>query len=313
MSYVAAVPEIVALVVKGILTIILPLPNGCNLNCPYCYIARRNEDGTVTRMRPGDFVRFIAEAHEAGLIKVVCIQGYEFTHPECRDYLIPVLEVTNRRRLPLCGVTNGVALYDVVPLLAQYGMTYLAVSIMSDNPAFHDRNRRKDGAHEAATRGLRYASTIPELKRGLTIAAIYFPGKVGWLLGLPAWMDALDIRRLTVTCLQVRKSDGSWGTIGNRQQTIYALLTVRSQAHKYGIQFHVDDELCNLSTEGLGLSRDEIEGLRLKRIKSADVSRLLPNGQLLVREQILETVHPGIPAWNLQTNAAMFLQTRLAA
>jgi uncharacterized Fe-S cluster-containing radical SAM superfamily protein len=67
------------------LTFVVPAPDGCNLKCSFCLVQRRQEVAD-TRLRPGDFARFIRDVADRAPIFALAIQGYEPLLPESLPY-----------------------------------------------------------------------------------------------------------------------------------------------------------------------------------------------------------------------------------
>lgn len=299
MSYMAALPnDLPEALTSSILTFIIPAPNGCNLNCPFCYIDKRNEAARSLDLAPGDYVAFIEQMSARESVGAICIQGYEPLLPESFDYTRAILDAGQRLGIPTSLVTNGTFLERWVDELAELRPAKIAVSIDSADPAIHDKARGKIGAFEDALRGLRLASANPALRPVLTLASILMPQKHERLLGMPALVAELGLEHWVVTVLNDVGKDEIGGPVGDRQRTFADLVTLKREAERQGIAFVVDDEFGMLANADAELDVVDINALRIRRlIKPAGTFRLLPTGQCSMGLDILKEVKPETPRW----------------
>src|SRR5258708_5924369 len=127
------------------LTFVVPAQNGCNLRCSFCLVRQRREI-TDTRLRPGDFARFIREAWQRAPIFALAIQGYEPLLPDSLPYTQSILATGQFLGLPTSLVTNGLKLVDAVDLLKTLSPNKIAISLDSAATDIYDRTRRLAGA-----------------------------------------------------------------------------------------------------------------------------------------------------------------------
>ncbi len=310
MGQFAAIPEYLPYTFeKTVLTFIVPAPNGCNLNCPFCYISKRKEPATISKLKPLDYDYFIESSSEGLDVGAICIQGYEPLLPESFDYTRTILNAGRRLNIPTSLVTNGTNLERWVRELANLMPAKIAVSIDSSNASIHDKTRGKTGAFEQAMRGLRLAAADPVLQSRLTLASILMPGKHERLLGMPTLAEKLGISHWVVTALSHVGQDDIGGPVGDRGRTISDLLILKREAERCGINFVVDDEFGKLSDEEIHRSIVDINALRIRRLaKPAGTFRLLPTGQCSIGLDLLKEVGPHTPVWSPDENAYDFIE-----
>ena len=299
MTHLAAAPEhLPSSTTLPFLTFIVPAPNGCNLQCPYCYIDRRNEAARSLDLTPDDYVRFIEQAARREEIGAICLQGYEPLLPESFDYTRAILAAGQRLGIPTSLVTNGTYLECWVEELADLRPDKITVSIDAADPVTHDRSRGKIGAFEDAMRGLRLAADNPVLQPVLVLASILMPQKHERLMGMPKLASDLSIDHWVVTILHEVGKDEIGGPVGNRRRTFQDLLALKREAQKFDLHFVVDDEFGTLSEEDIDRDVIDINALRIRRfVRPSGTFRLLPTGQCSMGLDILKEVKPDTPRW----------------
>lgn len=309
MSFTAALPCTKAAFEKGsIATFIVPAPNGCNLDCPFCFIRQRNEHAESRDLSPGDYVNFI-EAFDG--IQFICIQGYEPLLPESFTYTREILATGQRLGIPTSLVTNGTHLRQHVPALSKLRLSRIAVSLDSADAAVHDRARGKEGAFDDALAGLRYAVSVPVLKKALVVTSVLMPKKRDRLMGMPALLAELGIDRWVVNALvKVGKGGKLGGPAGERNAILDDLLVLKAEADRHGIDMVVDDEFGRLSDDDRARELMEVEALRIKRlVRPEGVYRLVPTGHCSRGTDILKPIHDQTPVWHPSMDVGEFLDS----
>lgn len=294
----------------SILTFVVPSPSGCNLSCPFCYIKQRSEEAAVTDMTPADYASFIASAAERGAVFAICIQGYEPLLPDSFSYTREILEAGRRLGVPTGLVTNGTHLRQHVPALSKLRPSRIAVSLDSADASVHDKARGKSGAFDDAASGLRYAVSVPVLKKALVVTSVLMPRKRDRLMGMPASLAELGIDRWVVNALvKVGKGDELGGPAGERNAILDDLLVLKAEADRFGIDMVVDDEFGRLSDDERARELMEIEALRIKRlVRPEGVYRLVPTGHCSKGADILKPIHDGTPVWQPSMDVGEFLE-----
>lgn len=295
----------------SILTFVVPSPSGCNLSCPFCYIKQRSEEASATDLAPADYVDFIEVAAKRSSIFAICVQGYEPLLPDSFAYTRAILDVGGRRGVPTGLVTNGTHLRQHVPALSKLRPARIAVSLDSADASIHDKARGKIGAHDDALAGLRYAVSVPVLKRALVVTSVLMPKKRDRLMGMPALLAELGIDRWVVNALvKVGKGDELGGPAGERNGILDDLLVLKAEADRCGIDMVVDDEFGRLSDDDRARELMEIEALRIKRlVRPEGVYRLVPTGHCSKGADILKPVHKQTPVWHPSMDVGEFLES----
>ena len=309
MSFTAALPCTKAASQQGsIATFIVPAPSGCNLNCPFCYIRQRDEHAKSLDLSPSDYARFIEAFSSASFL---CIQGYEPLLPESFAYTREILATGQRLGIPTSLVTNGTHLRQHVPALAKLSPARIAVSLDSADAAVHDKARGKEGAFDDALAGLRYAVSVPVLKKALVVTSVLMPKKRDRLMGMPAFLAELGIDRWVVNALVKVGRDGKLGgPAGERDAILDDLLALKAEADRHGIDMVVDDEFGRLSDDDRARELMEIEALRIKRlVRPEGVYRLVPSGHCSKGVDILKPIHAQTPVWHPSMDVGEFLDS----
>ncbi len=309
MSWAAALPANFGEEPGGVITLVVPAPNGCDLACPFCYIKQRNEDGESRQLSSADYVRFIEMIVCRQDVDAVCIQGYEPLLPESFAYTQEILATGQRLGIPTSLVTNGTHLRQHVPALSKLRPARIAVSLDSADAAVHDKTRGKEGAFDDTLAGLRFAVSVPVLKEALVVTSVLMPKKRERLMGMPRLLTELGIERWVVNALvKVGKGDKLGGPAGERNAILDDLLALKAEADRYGIDMVVDDEFGRLSDDDRARELMEVEALRIKRlVRPEGVYRLVPTGHCSKGADILKPIHDKTPIWHPSMDVGDFL------
>jgi MoaA/NifB/PqqE/SkfB family radical SAM enzyme len=283
----SSLPERLGTLDAPILTPIIPAPRGCNLNCPFCYIDKRNEAARALDLTPADYIAFIDQVAAQENIGAICLQGYEPLLPESFVYTRAILEAGKRHGIPTSLVTNGTYLERWVDELAELRPDSIMVSIDSADPAIYDKARGKIGAFEDAMRGLRLAAADTRLQPVLTLASILMPQKHERLRGMPALTAELGIKHWVIKVLNDVSVEEIGGPVGDRRRTFADLVTLKREADSYGIDMLIEDALDKASRrwENVRLKLEEI-CRRLKEIKgqySKEFNLIIPSPPIFSR------------------------------
>ena len=259
------------------LTFIVPTPGGCNLECPFCFIAQR-EEIAATRLAPEDYVRFIEGVAEVEPVAGVAIQGYEPLLPEALPYTAAILRSAGALGFPSSLVTNGIELRAALPLLRRLRPDRVGVSLDAAAAHRHDKLRGKQGAWQATT--LAIAHSIAPLARAGT--------------------------RLTVI-----KSD-RWADSDAGRRLPEDLLALAERAREHGVALTVDDEFGLLQSALPALRSLRREGVMIRSLpEGITLSRLTPGGQCSVGRQIAGRLPLHVSRWtSASLHPALFLQAQ---
>ena len=311
MSFGVALPAEELNVPGFTLTFVVPALNGCNLSCPFCFISQRHESGSSEDLKVFDYVNFILSMNRLERVGAICIQGYEPLLPDSFAYTREILATGQRQGIPTSLVTNGTHLRQHVPALSKLRPARIAVSLDSADAAVHDKARGKVGAFDDALAGLRYAVSVPHLKKALVVTSVLMPKKRDRLMGMPALLAELGIDRWVVNALvKVGKGDTLGGPAGERNATLDDLLALKAEADRHGIDMVVDDEFGRLSDDDRARELMEIEALRIKRlVRPEGVYRLVPTGHCSKGADILKPIHDQTPIWHPSMDVGEFLES----
>ena len=318
MTWGAALPETLNYLTPSpeILTLVVPAPNGCNLDCPFCYITQRREYTKSINLQPHDYSCFVECITSRKSASIVCIQGYEPLLPDSFTYTRAILQTGQRLGIPSSLVTNGTHLRQHVPALSKLRPARVAVSLDSADPAVHDKARGKVGAFDDALTGLTFSVNAPVLKKALVVASILMPKRRERLMGMPKLLSELGIDRWVVNALvKVGRGDKLGGPVGERRAILDDLLVLKAEADRFGIDMVVDDEFGRLSEDDYARELIDIEALRIKRLVQPEgVYRLVPTGHCSKGADILKPINDQTPVWDPKTtDAGEFIASLSAA
>jgi len=208
-------------------------------------------------------------------------------------------------------VTNGTHLRQHVPALSKLRPARIAVSLDSADADVHDKTRGKAGAFDDALAGLRFAVSVPALKKALVVTSVLMPKKRDRLMGMPKLLAELGIDRWVVNALvKVGKGDKLGGPAGERNAILDDLLVLKAEADRYGIDMVVDDEFGRLSDDDRAKKLMEVEVLRIKRlVRPEGVYRLVPTGHCSKGADILKPIHDKTPIWHPSMDVGEFLES----
>ncbi len=293
----------------SILTFVVPAPSGCDLACSFCYIRQRREAADSTKLCPTDYVNFILSAAKCKAVGAICIQGYEPLLPDAVTYTEEILAVGQRLSIPTGLVTNGTHLRQSVPLLAKLKPARIAVSLDGVEAAVHDRQRGKAGAFDDAIQGLKFAVSVPVLRKALVVTSILMPKKRNQLMSMPKFLNDLGVDRWVINALtKVGKDDRLGGPVGERKAIFEDLLALKAEADCHDIDMVVDDEFSRLSDDDRARELMKTKALRIKRlVRPEGCYRLVPTGHCSRGSDILKPVHSKTPVWSPNTDAGEFL------
>ncbi len=269
------------------ITTVLPAPDGCDLNCRFCFIKQREElNATNKQLSPQDYETFIRGIAQSRGIGCVSVQGEEPLLPDTLPYTFSVLRTANEVCAPAAIITNGTHLEETIDDLAKYALEELTVSLDSADSATHDAMRGKEGTYKKVVRGLRATITKREIASILSIASVLLPGKVSHLLDMPEFLSDLGVHKWFVTPAIRVGENVPGGPVESWTSLIGALQRLSLESEKYGVVMIVEDEYNCLKE-----ARKAMPPSRPLRFRNLDhpggVLRLLPSGACDVGHEIL--------------------------
>ncbi len=311
MAFSAALPKFKELKDGDIAaTFIVPAPEGCNLNCPFCAIRLRRE-ADVQSLALRDYVEFVGEMCRSHQIALVSIQGYEPLLPESWGYSETILSSGREFGIDTALVTNGTHLEEKVSDLVRLDITAVTVSLDAADPAHHDLSRRTSGAFASTLRGLK-AACASQLCDRLMVASVLQRGKEHYLWGMPQLLASLGIQQWVVTPVYKIGRTGVGGPSDDAATIVFQLRRLNKIAREHGIDLFVDDEFSDL-VEVMKMIPSS-EAMRVRRTaKLGQIVRLSPNGACSIGDDILRRVDSGLPTWQPDAEPAGVFIRRIVA
>ena len=285
------------------LTYVVPTA-GCDLRCPFCYIAQRRE-ARETLLQPGDFAMFLREVAAAWPVRVSGLQGYEPLLDDSWDYTRTILEQSVALDIPTSMVTNGTHLEQRVEALTGLGLRDLTVSLDAPTADAHDRIRGVSGAFERTVAGIVRALRAPVFGPRLVVASVLVPGQRERLDGMPALLARLGVPFFGVTPLLAIEANRPARIVQEHFSLMRDLDALDAACREEGIRFVVDDELSQFRHLLDGANRLMIHSLE----RPDRLVRLTPSGACSVGIGVLHRVGPATPVWRPgRESAAAFLE-----
>lgn len=278
-------------------TFVVPAPNGCNLNCPFCAVRARKEaiieDVFLTT---DDYVCFLDSLVSEIHIGAVTLQGHEPLLPESWPCSTAILSAANRLRIPTALVTNGTFLADHITQLVALKIQGLTVSLDSGKAEYHDSSRCTQGAFAKVVNGLKAAVT-GGLREKLIVTSVLQPNKSHYLDSIPELLSNLGVTEWVVSPLFAFRDSDIAGPVGDHDRIVTEMIRLQRIASGVGIKMLVDDEFGRIaSSKGKVVHLGELRLHRMKRIEQ--ILRLSPNGSFSVGNKVLRTVSHETPLWN---------------
>lgn len=174
------------------------LPGGCQLNCPFCIVKHRQERNASAAALPPSFFSSLLKRYmdrKTGL-GGGAIVGDEPLQETVWPYVQEFLATCNAAGRPSALITNGVELTAFVNRLEVFSCTKILVSLDAVGKT-HDEVRGRMGAYDAIIGGLRSVGQLSDLRKRLTVATVFRPGKLADAeavlrlvaeLGMPNWI-----------------------------------------------------------------------------------------------------------------------------
>jgi len=312
MPAVVALPKNVALAPDEVaVTVVVPAPRGCNLNCPFCFIRARKET-VVPRaaLQAEDYVRFVESMVLRKKVALVSLQGYEPLLPESWPISKAIIEKARELGVRTAIVTNGTHLADRVEDLIALGVSGITVSLDADKAVNHDFTRRTVGAFAMTMEGIKRIAAS-ELRDKLIIASVLQRNKANYLFGMPRLLAGLGLRYWVVTPVYKVGLDTDGATVEPPVDVVRELTVLHREALSQGISMLVDDEFEALfqdAGEAIDLAK-----LRLRRFSRLNqVVRLSPDGFCAVGKDIVRRSGGSGLAWNPQQEKVADFVDRVA-
>lgn len=315
MPAVVALPMAKKLQLEGLIaTFVVPAPNGCNLNCPFCLVrARREAPVGSDALAVHDYVAFLDAVSSGHDVGIMSLQGYEPLLPESWEYSKALLERATRLGIATALVTNGTYLREHVADLVRLDVAGITVSLDSATSELHDRSRGTPGAYAAALEGLK-AAAASALQPRIMVASVLQPRRAQYLHGMPQLLASLGITQWVVSPLLRVGRDSAGRHVQGFEDIASELLVLQKLCRQHGVEMVVDDEFDLYLRSQASSNVVPITLTQVRRLPPLSrVVRLSPDGSCSVGEDVLRRVDARIPCWKPETeNALSFVERALA-
>jgi len=312
MGVIVALPKNVTLAPDEVaVTVVVPAPLGCNLNCAFCFIrARREANPSHIVLQAEDYVEFIESMVVRRNVALVSLQGYEPLLPESWSISKVILQKARELGVRTALVTNGTHLAERIDELVALGVGGITVSLDSDQAAPHDLTRRTEGAFAKTIVGIRRAAAS-DLRDRMIIASVLQRHKAHYLTGMPDLLAELGLRYWVVTPVYKVGLSIDHATVEPPADVVKELTTFHREALSRGISMLVDDEFETLirnAGEAIDLAK-----LRLRRMSRLNQTvRLSPDGSCAIGGDILHRSDGSGLVWNPRNEEASIFAGRVA-
>ena len=277
-------------------TFVLPAPNGCNLDCPYCIIAQRKE-ADYTILTPEEYVHFLEDILVHLNINRVSIQGFEPLLPEVWALTHEMLLRATLFLASTSIVTNGTYLKRCARELSKVCGS-VVVSLDGAEAIVHDKLRQSKGSFMHAVEGIYEAvSVFP--KGNIAVNSVLLPKQAHNLSGMPELLNTLGVTEWIISPM-IHIGSGSYRSpLSFVRETI---LRYSEESKKYGIRVLLSDELRAVADE------ETFDVLSVRSLETDDsICRLSPDGSCSRGKEILaQSTH--VPKWNTVEQPHVFLE-----
>jgi MoaA/NifB/PqqE/SkfB family radical SAM enzyme len=278
-------------------TFVLPAPQGCNLHCPYCAVALRNE-ASKTTLTNSDYRAFLEGALAFSDLKQVSIVGYEPTLDDAIELTMLLLAVAKNADIATSMNTNGVNFPKYAGRLAPVVDTVM-ISLDSSIPETNDHMRGAPGTFAATTKGIRSAVSLMGADR-VVVNSLLISGER--LASMPTVLAGLGVKKWVISpYIDFRhgklKNDADIHFI---RQSVYLLSTL---ADKANVTMYFADEFGVIGP----IREIPIFNFQRPGTPGEFVFRLAPNGTCSVGDEIL-TDSSVAAVWGRHQDAGAFLQ-----
>jgi sulfatase maturation enzyme AslB (radical SAM superfamily) len=240
------------------------LKGGCNMQCPFCIVGKRDERRDDSYLTAEHLITFQSAIARRGLLGGAAIVGDEPLQSHCWPSARAFLDYGNDGKLPTAMVSNGYNLVDFVDEVRRLSSLKLLISLDAVGGK-HDAIRRTPGAFARIAKGLAVAARYDDLRERLSIAAIMMPGNMSDLAELISFTAAHRIPQLILSPLLTSSRTDPLTlhpkVMREAWRTIPQLL---KQAETEGVKLRLSDEFGALAPWTEGLAESGIEFLTPK-------------------------------------------------
>jgi pyruvate-formate lyase-activating enzyme len=231
------------------------LSGGCNLDCPYCIVKKRDERRESSYVTGGHLIGLLDAMKARGVLGGAAIVGDEPLQPHCWPTAKAFLR--HAGKLPTAVITNGYNLVDHAAEFDELPTTNILLSLDGVGDV-HDSLRRKPGAFARIQQGISALSDAT--RERLSIASILMPSNLDAISEIIAFTGAQDIPQLLLSPLLVSTRDEPLTVhpkiLRDGWRGVPSLL---AQAEVAGIKLRLSDEFAMLGQWGERLAETGIE------------------------------------------------------
>lgn len=258
-------------------TFVVPAPMGCNLNCPYCAVALRNE-ARDTNLTDEQYLLFLDNVLRFPNLKKVAIVGYEPTLDEAVGLTLQMLARAKAAGVPTAVNTNGLNLPKHVVRLASVTDTVM-ISLDSHKPDINDKMRGMKGTFVGTVAGIR--SVIAQMgAEKVIVNTLLVPRKADGIAQMPELLSSLGVKTWVISPYINFHEGELRPEVDFIQSVVKELARV---AERYGIEARYADEFRVIGKV------EEVPVYNFQRPGEPQelVFRLSPNGSCSVGDEIL--------------------------
>lgn len=295
-----------------VLTFVVPTSVGCGLNCRHCFIDQRKElENNTKKLTAEQYVDFIYGIREQNHISCISIQGKEPFAEDSVPYTLKILKAAQGLNIPSAIVTNGLYLSKHIKDLSNFDLKEIFVSLDSPRSRFHDQVRGKTGAFQNTMQGLQLALASPRLSKIVSIASLYLPNKIDFLIDFPRFLHELGISRWFVTPALTLRSDTDIGRPMHKPQSLVNdLLTLNEISNEFDIDMVIEDEYYALRE--IRNMYESFNNLKFRILtRPGGIMRLLPSGHCDIGLNLIKIHSKTAPRWDPQKEHPAIFYNRI--
>lgn len=267
------------------------LPGGCQMACPYCFVAMRQERKGSPVMTPDALASLSTALSRRGMLAAASVIGDEPLQKQSWPYVEALLAASRDAGAPTGIVTNGCELESFLPQLCSLDPSRVMVSLDGIG-ARHDKLRRTPGAFARIDRGLRAAVQGLGLHSRLAIASVIMPGNADDILDVVDFAAQIGVPQVVVSPLLMTSNTGA---VQIHPKIIksgwYQIEEMLDRADKRGIDLVISDEFSGLEGKWQQLASSRL--IRAPQT-STRLIRVNPIGQVSTYGDIRAGAEPSL-------------------
>ncbi|MEZ0208910.1 MAG: radical SAM protein [Candidatus Paceibacterota bacterium] len=279
-------------------TFVVPAPMGCNLNCPYCAVALRNE-ARDTNLTDEQYLQFLDSVLRFQGLKKVAIVGYEPTLDEAIELTLKMLNRAKSAGVPTSVNTNGLNLPKHVGRLA-YVTDTVMISLDSHAPDINDKMRGMKGTFVGTVAGIRSAIAHMGAEK-VIVNTLLVPRKAERIARMPELLASFGVKTWVISPYINFHEGELRPEIDFIRSVVKELACV---AERYGIEARYADEFRLIGS----IETVPVYNFQRPGEPQELVFRLSPNGSCSIGDEIL-TDSSVAKVWDGRQDPAIFLQS----